>query len=88
MENGFPNLSDSFLAGQDIFYTQFNEISFYIEDTEQEHLYFNILRRVFPDISLDKYFRLMERGMLRIMPSRISEIKQKCISLMLISKKF
>lgn len=58
MENGFPILSDSFLSGQDIFYTQFNDISFYVEDTEQEHLYFNILKRVFPNISFEKIFPL------------------------------
>jgi len=58
MTDGFPELSDSFLAGQDIFYTQFNDVSFYVEDTEQEHLYFNILKRLFNDVQFDKIFPL------------------------------
>ncbi|MEZ7902120.1 MAG: DUF4435 domain-containing protein [Flavobacteriales bacterium] len=58
MENGFPTLTDSFLAGQDILYSQFNDVYFYVEDTEQEHLYFNIFKRLFPDISFDKIFPL------------------------------
>ena len=42
MEEGFPELTDSFLSGQDILYKQFNDIEFYVEDFEQEHLYYNI----------------------------------------------
>jgi hypothetical protein len=58
MEDGFPELTDSFLAGQDILYKQFNEIEFYVEDFEQEHFYFNILKKLFPDIEFDKIFPL------------------------------
>ncbi|MCW8896685.1 MAG: DUF4435 domain-containing protein [Flavobacteriales bacterium] len=58
MDIGFPELTDSFLEGQDIFYTQFNEVSFYVEDTDQEHLYFNILKRMFENVKFDKIFPL------------------------------
>lgn len=58
MDSGFPELTDSFLAGQDIFYAQFNDVYFYVEDTEQEHLYFNILKRLFDDVQFDKIFPL------------------------------
>lgn len=58
MNVGFPVLTDSFLAGQDILYTQFNDVSFYVEDTEQEHLYFNILKRLFNDVQFEKIFPL------------------------------
>ena len=58
MEEGFPELTDSFLAGQDILYKQFNEIEFYVEDFEQEHFYFNILKNLFPDIQFEKIFPL------------------------------
>ena len=55
-------MTDSFLSGQDIFYLQFNEISFYIEDTDQEYFYFNILKRLFSDISFEKIFPLDGKG--------------------------
>lgn len=58
MENGFPELTNSFLEGQDIFYTQFNEVSFYVEDTDQEHLYFNILKRLLENVKFEKIFPL------------------------------
>jgi len=58
MNEGFPELTDSFLAGQDIFYVQFNEIEFYVEDTDQEHFYFNILKKLFPDLVFEKIFPL------------------------------
>jgi hypothetical protein len=58
MEFGFPELTDSFLAGQDIFYEQFNDAEFYVEDTEQEHLYLNILKQLFPEITIGKIFPL------------------------------
>ena len=58
MNNGFPELSDSFLLGQDILYSQFNDINFYVEDTDQEHFYFNILIKLFPNVSFEKIFPL------------------------------
>jgi hypothetical protein len=58
MNNGFPELTDSFLLGQDIMYAQFNSINFYVEDTDQEHFYFNILKKLFPNILFEKIFPL------------------------------
>ena len=58
MEEGFPELTDSFLAGQDILYKQFNDVEFYVEDFEQEHLYYNILKNLFPDVQFEKIFPL------------------------------
>jgi hypothetical protein len=46
------------LAGQDIFYAQFNDVFFYVEDTEQEHLYYNILKRLFDNVEFDRIFPL------------------------------
>lgn len=62
MNNGFPELSNSFLLGQDVLYTQFNEINFYVEDTDQEHLYYNILKKIFPNITFEKIFPLNGKG--------------------------
>jgi hypothetical protein len=58
MSSGFPELTDSYLAGQDVLYQQFNEIEFYVEDIEQEHFYYNILKRLFVDIQFCKIFPL------------------------------
>jgi len=58
IEESIPTKSNSFLAGLDIFYTQFNDVNFYIEDEEQENFYFEIFRKLFPDINLNKIFPL------------------------------
>lgn len=58
MASGFPELTDSFLSGQDIFYSQFNEIEFYVEDIDQEHFYYNVLRKLFPILKFEKIFPL------------------------------
>lgn len=58
MNVGFPELTTSFLAGQDILYTQFNDVDFYVEDAEQEHFYFNIFKKIFPEIKFEKIFPL------------------------------
>ncbi|MHA8060077.1 DUF4435 domain-containing protein [Aquirufa beregesia] len=58
MDIGFPELTDSFLSGQDILYAQFNDIEFYVEDKEQQHFYFNILKKLFPDLKFEKIFPL------------------------------
>lgn len=58
MEFGFPEFTDSFLSGQDILYTQFNDIEFFVEDTEQEYFYFHTLKKVFPNLAFEKIFPL------------------------------
>lgn len=58
MDFYLPTLTDSFLKGQDLLYKQFNDIEFYIEDSEQENLYFQILKKIFPDIKFEKIFPL------------------------------
>ncbi|PKP06784.1 MAG: hypothetical protein CVU10_04285 [Bacteroidetes bacterium HGW-Bacteroidetes-5] len=58
MEFGFPEITDSFLRGQNIVYTQFNDVEFYVEDVKQENFYFEILKKLFPDIKFEKIFPL------------------------------
>lgn len=55
---GFPRMTDSYLAGQDVLYAQFNNVNFYIEDYMQENLYFNIFKNLFPSIKFRKIFPL------------------------------
>lgn len=58
IEQSIPTKSDAFLKGIDIFYTQFNDVNFYIEDEDQENFYHSILKKLFPEIRLDKIFPL------------------------------
>lgn len=58
MESGIPSKTESFLAGQDILYTQFNDLSFFVEDENQENLYFHILKKIFSNIKINKIFPL------------------------------
>ncbi|MGV3589674.1 MAG: DUF4435 domain-containing protein [Adhaeribacter sp.] len=58
LEQSIPTKSDAFLNGIDIFYTQFNDVNFYIEDEDQENFYHSILKKLFPYIKLDKIFPL------------------------------
>ncbi|MDQ0782230.1 DUF4435 domain-containing protein [Chryseobacterium sp. W4I1] len=58
MNKFLPILSDSFLRGQNILYRQFNDVEFYIEDTEQENLYYHILKNLFSDVKFEKIFPL------------------------------
>lgn len=58
VEQSIPTKSDAFLKGIDIFYTQFNDVNFYIEDEYQENFYHSILKKLFPEIRLEKIFPL------------------------------
>ncbi len=58
LDESIPSFSDLYLQGQDIFWEQFNEVNFYVEDTELEQLYFQILKKIFPNIKIEKIFPL------------------------------
>lgn len=57
-EDSIPVKNDNYRAGEDIFYIQFNDMFFYIEDEEQENFFFCILKKLFPEIRLEKIFPL------------------------------
>lgn len=58
LEQSIPTASDAYLYAIPVFYPQFNEIEFYIEDEESENLYYAILKRLFPDLVFEKIFPL------------------------------
>lgn len=58
IDESIPTKSPEYLAAQSIFYTQFNDVSFYVEDEDQENLYFRILKKLFPGLRIDKIFPL------------------------------
>ena len=45
-------------AALDIFYAEFNDINFYVEDDDQENLYEVILNKILPEISIRRIFPL------------------------------
>jgi hypothetical protein len=53
-----PEWSVGGLAATDIFYRKFNQYHFYVEDADQENLYFEILKKVFRDVDFAKIFPL------------------------------
>ncbi len=58
VEESIPSRNLNYRIAEDIFYLQFNEVSFYIEDEEQENFFFCILKKLFPDIEISKIFPL------------------------------
>ncbi len=57
-EESIPNKSENYRSSEDIFFIQFNDVSFYIEDEDQENFFFCILKNLFPDIQIEKIFPL------------------------------
>lgn len=57
-EVSIPAKTNAYRKGEDIFYTQFNDIFFYIEDENQENFYYCVLHSLFPDIRIEKIFPL------------------------------
>jgi hypothetical protein len=53
-----PVRSQSGMAALDIFYTDFNDVNFYVEDEHQENLYLEILRKLFKRTRITRIFPL------------------------------
>lgn len=58
VDSDFPTRSADGLAALDVFYQDFNDINFYVEDADQENLYEMILRKLFPEASISRIFPL------------------------------
>lgn len=58
IEDSIPSKSDTYRIGEDVFFFQFNDVSFYVEDEEQENFFFCILKRLFPEIRIERIFPL------------------------------
>lgn len=54
----FPQRSPDGLAALDIFYDDFNDIRFFVEDADQENLYEIVLRKLFPELRVARIFPL------------------------------
>lgn len=58
IEESIPSKNDNYRIAEDVFFVQFNDISFFVEDTEQENFYYCILRNLFPEMKIEKIFPL------------------------------
>jgi hypothetical protein len=56
--NSIPTRSDAALAARDVFFEYFNDVNFYVEDEDQENLYFELLHRLFPKLRIAQIFPL------------------------------
>lgn len=57
-EESIPAKNLNYRLAEDIFYFQFNDVSFYIEDEDQENFFFCVLKNLFSDIKIEKIFPL------------------------------
>lgn len=57
-DDALPSRSAAGRAALDVFYRDFNEYSFYVEDEDQENIYFEILARFLPGVNFNKIFAL------------------------------
>jgi hypothetical protein len=53
-----PSRSADGLAALDVFYDEFNDVHFYVEDAEQENLYELLLKEAFPGLTITRIFPL------------------------------
>lgn len=58
LEESIPKKDTNYRLAEDIFFVQFNEVSFYIEDEDQENFFFCIFKKLFPNIRIEKIFPL------------------------------
>lgn len=58
MADNIPAWSIEALFARDIFFGEFNDVNFYVEDEDQENLYFEILNKLFDKVKIDQIFPL------------------------------
>lgn len=57
-QSDIPMRSQSGMAALDIFYADFNDVNFYVEDQDQENLYYEIFRKLFKNVRITRIFPL------------------------------
>jgi hypothetical protein len=57
-EFDIPVRSQSGMAALDIFYSDFNDVNFYVEDDSQENLYYEVFRKLFKEARIARIFPL------------------------------
>jgi len=57
-EESIPSFSNEYQFARSVFFHQFNDVDFYVEDEEQENFYLCILRKLFPHVRLENIYPL------------------------------
>jgi hypothetical protein len=57
-EESIPSESPASLYARSVFFRQFNDVDIYVEDADQENLYFTIFSKLFPALKLGHVFPL------------------------------
>jgi len=57
-EENIPAFSAEYRYAESVFFVQFNDFDFYVEDEGQQNMYFRILSKLFPDVRLETIFPL------------------------------
>jgi len=57
-DESIPKESTKSLYAKSVFFRQFNDIDFYVEDHGEENLYFLILKKLFPNLYFENIFPL------------------------------
>lgn len=57
-DDALPRRSPDGLAALDVFYDEYNDIHFFVEDEDQENLYEVLLRKMFPGLTIARIFPL------------------------------
>lgn len=58
LQDSLPKRTTKAILGLEVLWSQFNDVSFYIEDEDQQNFYLCILRKFFPNIKISKIFPL------------------------------
>jgi hypothetical protein len=81
LEESIPQNSDGYRYAQSAFYSQFNDVDFYVEDAWQENLYLCILGRLFPRLKIENIHPLGGKEN-AIQHARVNTSRRKSIYLL------
>jgi len=87
MDQSIPRDDDpGSLYAKSVFFRQFNDIDFYVEDADQENLYFTILKKLFSTVKIGNIFPL--GGKQNLIQRAIREAEDRRISVYIADKDF
>src|SRR4051812_46633890 len=79
-EDSIPHKTDSYRLAESLFYRQFNDLDFYVEDSSQENLYWQLLRKLFGDIKITKIYPLGgKKNVIEFAKTHSSDLRSVCI---------
>lgn len=85
---GIPTRSADGRAALDIFYIDFNDVNFYVEDEDQENLYEVILGKLFPELDICRVFPLCGKKNVLIHASDPANVNSIVKSIYIVDKDF